>query len=195
MQLGTPSALTGTGYGRVLIAKLLLLVPLLAFVGANRLWLTRPVLAGDGTATRRLAVSIVIELVLVAAILTVVALWRFTPPPRTIAPSPPSVTVESRSAKATARIAVTPGRAGSVRISTVLTGPDEALLPAKEMTLTFTHAAGGIGPIRRPATYAGGAWVVEGLTLPLPGEWTVQIAALITDFDLITIDATIAIAP
>jgi copper transport protein len=196
IQVGTPEALVTTGYGLVLLAKAALLVPLFALAAINRLWLTRPALAGDALATRRLAASVAAEIVLVAVILAVVALWRFTPPPRSLAAAiAPSAMAHLHSEKAMALVTITPGQAGPVTVSVTLAAADGAALVAKEVTLTFTNAPAGIEPIRRGAILADGTWRSEGMTLPVSGQWTVRVAALITDFDQITVEGTVEIAP
>ena len=87
--------------------------------------MTAPALAGDAVKTRRLASSVAIEIVIVAAILSVVALWRFTPPPRSLVAVPVApATVHIHTDKAAAEITITPGRAGPVTIAVVLSTPD-----------------------------------------------------------------------
>jgi len=189
IQVGTPSALAGTAYGLVLLAKAALLVPLFALAAANRLCLTRPALTGDGVATRRLAASVAAEIILVAVILAVVALWRFTPPPRSLAAAiaPPAV-VHLHKDATMALITFTPGRAGAVAVSVALSGHDGTPLAAREVALTLSRPEAGIEPIRRAMTLAGGTWTADGVMLPVPGAWTVRAAVLITDFDLVTLE-------
>jgi copper transport protein len=80
VQLGAPGALVTTGYGVVLLAKGALLVVDFALAAVNRMWLTQPALAGNAAATRRLAASVVAE---------VVILPRSSPSPRCGAHPPP----------------------------------------------------------------------------------------------------------
>jgi copper transport protein len=81
VQVKDPGALFGTAYGRILAVKLALVFVLLTLAGINRWLLTGPAGLSDPGATRLLRRSTLIETILVAAILGVVALWRFTPPP------------------------------------------------------------------------------------------------------------------
>lgn len=196
IQLGTPAALTGTAYGLVVLAKGALLLLHFALAAANRLWLTRPALAGDSVATRRLAASVAAEVVLVAAILAVVALWRFTPPPRSLAAAiEPPASVHIHSDKGMAMITITPGRAGPVTVAVALTAQDGPPLAAKEVTLTLALPEAGIEPIRRAMAIAGGTWTADGVMLPVPGAWSVKAAALVTDFDMVTLEGTVTIGP
>ncbi len=196
IQVGAPAALIDTAYGLVLLAKGALLILLFALAAVNRLWLTRPALAGDSVATRRLAASVAAEIVLVLAILAVVALWRFTPPPRSLAAAiePPAV-VHIHKDQGMAMVTVTPGRAGPVTVSVALSSHDGTPLAAKEVTLTLAQPAAGIEPIRRAMSFADGTWSANDVMLPVPGAWTVKAAALVTDFDLVTLEGTVTVGP
>jgi copper transport protein len=196
IQVASPSALVSTDYGFVLLGKLALLVPLFALAALNRMRLTRPALAGGEMPTRRLAATVGAELVLVAAILAVVALWRFTPPPRSLlTAAPPPAMVHVHGEKGSAMITITPGRVGPVSVAVTLGMPGAARLEAKEVTVTLLNPAAGIEPIRRKMTLAGGTWTAEGITLPVPGAWTVRTAALVTDYDKVTLEGIVEIAP
>ncbi len=196
IQIGTPSALVNTGYGQVLLAKGALLVVLFILAGLNRLRLTRPALAGDAVSVRRLAASVGAEIVLVAIILAVVALWRFTPPPRSLAAEPVAVaTVHVHTDKGMAMFTVTPGQVGRVSVAVTLAEMDGAPLAPKEVTLTLAQPEAGIEPIRRAMTESDGAWEAENVLLPAPGAWHVRAAALVTDFDLVTFEGVVSIAP
>jgi copper transport protein len=83
IQLGSPAHLIDTAYGRVLLAKAALLAAVFALAAYNR-WRLTPAVEADALAAPRLARAIVIEAALVLAVLCVVGLWRFTPPPRTL---------------------------------------------------------------------------------------------------------------
>jgi copper transport protein len=197
VQVGTPEALVTTGYGIVLLVKGLLLIVLFALAGLNRLRLTRPALAGDAVATRRLAASVAAEIVIVAAILAVVALWRFTPPPRSLAavPAATAATTHLHGDKGSAMVTVTPGRAGPVTVTVAFADPGGATLAPKEVTLTLAMPSAGIEPIRRPMSPDGEAWRADGITLPVPGAWTMRAAALVTDYEMLTLEGEIAVAP
>jgi copper transport protein len=65
---------------------------------------------------------------------------------------------------------------------------DAALLPAKEATLILSLPERGIEPMERRATLGpDGYWHVRGVALPLPGRWRMQIDALVTDFQKISL--------
>lgn len=196
VQVVEPKALGGTEYGRVLLAKLGLVVLLLALGAVNRWRFTAPALAGDAAAGRRLRRSIKAEIVLVAAILATAALWRFTPPPRVLiveAATPVSVHLHSQAAMAD--VSVQPGRAGAVAVAIYPMAADFTPMEAKEVTLVLSKADAGLEPLRRAATRVDGVWRIEGMQIPLAGVWQVRVDILISDFEIAKLSGEIELKP
>lgn len=111
VQLGRIDALWTTDYGRVLVGKLIAVTALLALAAANRYRIV-PRLHTNGTvAARGLLRSIGSELVIAAVILALVAVWRFTPPPRSLAAAD-TVSIHLHGDKAMAQIEIVRDRAG-----------------------------------------------------------------------------------
>ncbi len=196
VQVETPSALLSTSYGRILSAKLGLVAMLLALAAWNR-WRLTARSASDVATARSLVRSIAAETVIVLLILALAAGWRFTPPPRALAEAaaqPASIHIQT--ADAMADLVVTPGRVGAVDVSAIIMTGDFGPLEAKEVTFVFANPAAGIEPFRRAATRPGdGSWRADGVTLPLPGTWSVRIDILVSDFELIRLNGEIAIRP
>ncbi|WAB75850.1 copper resistance CopC/CopD family protein [Rhodopseudomonas palustris] len=195
IELGRIDALWQSDYGRVLIAKLALVVVLLALALWNRVRLTPLLLAGEATAVRRMRASIAAELVLVIAILGVVGLWRFTPPPRSAVSqsTAPSEVVHLHTERAMATVTLAPARAGPVEIEVLLQTADEALLAAQALTVTLANPAAGIEPLSAEARKtADGPWRAR-LTAPVPGTWTLTLGILISDFEKVNLEAPIVI--
>ncbi|TGQ46000.1 copper resistance CopC/CopD family protein [Mesorhizobium sp. M00.F.Ca.ET.216.01.1.1] len=197
IQVQTPAALVGTAYGQLLLVKLVLLVFLFTLAAVNRWKLTAPAEAGETEVQRRLVRSIGIETLIVLAIFGVAAGWRFTPPPRALAiaaAQPASVHIHAL--KAMADLSITPGHAGPVAASMVIMTGDFGPLDAREVTLVLSKPDSGIGPIKRSATKPGdGSWRVEGLIIPVPGRWMARIDILVSDFEMVKIQAPIDIRP
>jgi len=169
---------------------------LLALGAANRYVLVPRFQARGGAAARPLTASFRIELVLALVILALVALWRFTPPPRALAAVPPAppVSVHLHTAQAMATLTVSPGRAGPVAVSAFVTGGDFEPLDAKAVTLSFSMPSAGIEPIRRPARkISEGQWRVDGLRLPVAGRWDVAADILVSDFESVTLKSEITL--
>jgi copper transport protein len=89
-----------------------------------------------------------------------------------------------------------PGRVGPVTITMRLATDDFAALDPKEMTVTLADTGAGIEPIERRAVKAAdGTWQVEGLLLPVPGQWRVRVDVLVSDFEKATFEGTVQIRP
>lgn len=191
LQLDGPGDLWRTAYGRVLLAKLALVGLLLCLAAYNRWGLTRAALAGEPAARQRLRAAIRLEVVLAVLILSVVSLWRFTPPPRTAdmadmagmaqmaAPRPVELADERLRAR------VTP-QTGGWRIQ--LFKPDGTPFEAQGVTLSLSHEAGGIEPLRRAASrQADGSWLAAIPLLSARASWQITVTVLVDDFDEITL--------
>lgn len=195
IQVQTPAALVDTAYGRLLLIKLALLVFLFTLAAVNRWRLTALAEAGATEVRRRLSRSISVEMLIVLLIFGIAAGWRFTPPPRAlaIAAAQPTST-HIHTLKAMADIDITPGHTGEVTASIVVMDGDFGPLDAKEVTLVLSKPDSGIEPIKRPATKPGdGTWRVDNLVIPVPGRWTARLDILISDFDIVKIEAPIDI--
>ncbi|MER9614658.1 copper resistance CopC/CopD family protein [Mesorhizobium sp. M0207] len=197
IQVQTPSALVHTAYGRLLLLKLVLLVFLFTLAAVNRFKLTAPAEAGETEVQRRLARSIFIEVLIVLAIFGVAAGWRFTPPPRALAiaaAQPASVHIHTL--QAMADLSIAPGHTGPVAASIFIMTGDFGPLDAKQLTLVLSKPDSGIEPIKRPATRLGdGTWRVDDLVIPVAGRWTARLDILVSDFEMVKIEAPIDIRP
>lgn len=188
VQLQSPGALIETKYGIILSIKIALVVVLLGLAALNRFRLT-PALASDPLEARPLLRSILAECVVVAAILAVVAGWRFTPPPRTLAAAVTPLALHIHSDNAMFQVLISPGMAGADSFVLQLMNGDASPLAAKEAMLTLSLPGRGIEPIERPATLGpDGYWHVRDVAVPYPGRWHVRIDALVTDFRKITLE-------
>ena len=195
IQVQAPAALVRTAYGRLLLLKLALLLFLFTLAAVNRWTLTAPAEAGDTEVQRRLVRSIGIEVAIVLAIFGVAAGWRFTPPPRALAiAAAQPVSIHIHTLKAMADVSITPGHAGEVAASMMIMTGDFGPLDAKAVTLVLSKPDSGIEPIKRPATKPGdGTWRVDNLVIPLPGRWNARLDILVSDFEMVKIEAPIEI--
>ncbi len=195
VQVGRLSALWSTEYGRVLLAKLALMTLLLSLAAANRWLFTARVVSGDVATTARFRRSMVAELVIVLVIFAVVALWRFTPPPRSLdASSGQPAVVHLHSGQAMAGLSINPAQVGPVSVVVEVTKPDFTPLSAKQVTVTLAMPESGVEPIRREAVFSEGTWAAEGFVLPVAGSWDVRVSVLITDFDSVQLQGEVMIA-
>jgi len=186
LELPSLNGMVETSYGRLLLVKLALVVVLLGLAGLNRFRFVAAFAADPRSPA--LGRSILLECILGAAILAVVAGWRFTPPPRDLVPDTP-LGVHIHGERAMFQVLVSPGRVGRDNFLLQLMNADGMRLQATEATLTLALPAAGIGPIERKAVRgADGDWRVQDVPLPLPGRWHLRIDALVSDFDQITLE-------
>ena len=187
IQVRQVQALWSTNYGIVLSCKLAAVAVLLGLAFFNRR-ITPRVLMNDGLAKRRLRVSIAAELVIMAAILGLVASWRFTPPPRALiaaaaAAEPVYVHIHTERVMAEAFIERTDN--GSRRIRVVLRDGELRPFVAREVAVVLSKPDAGIEPMvltaERQEDVSG--WRVAPVSLPLAGRWHMRIVILVSDFD------------
>ena len=204
VQLDRIDALWTTSYGRVLACKLAAVVALFALAAANRCWLVPKFETSGRAAARPLVISIAFELVIALVILGLVALWRFTPPPRALVVDAP-VSVHVHGEKAMAQIEIERAKQQSPHASVLVLDGAFQPLAAKEVTLVLANPAAGIEPIRITATRAGpseGAnvrsaatsiWRIDDLRIPVAGRWNLRVEILISDFEKRIIEDTVTL--
>ncbi|MFI0848521.1 copper resistance CopC/CopD family protein [Mesorhizobium sp. IMUNJ 23232] len=191
VQVQTIPALWNTDYGRVLMAKLALVAALLLLAALNRFWLTTPVVAGDAGAARRLTRSVGAEIVVATAVIAVLGLWRFTPPPRAIAANPALFEVQQVRAEKdgiSAVLSIHPSIAGPVRVEIGNLLLDGKPFEPISVSVDLDKPSYGIGPFTRDASKAGdGTYRADGFLLPLDGFWIVRVTVLVSDFRSVTL--------
>jgi copper transport protein len=170
---------------------------LLGLAAANRYRLVPKVESGSAAAARPLATSIAFELAIALVILALVALWRFTPPPRALVTAAPiSIHLHGEKAMAQIEIERASGERGRTNVQ-VLDGAFQPLA-VKEVTLVLANPAAGIEPMRRIATHAeasAGAsiWRIDDLRIPVAGRWSLRVELLVGDFDKLMIEDTVTL--
>jgi copper transport protein len=189
IQLESFAALVDTKYGWILSAKAALVVVLLGMAALNRFRFT-PALQSDSKDTRPLLRSIVIECAVVAGILALVAGWRFTPPPRSLASAAhPPLVLHIHSDKVMFQVLVSPGTAGTDTVVLQIMSGDFGPLEAKEVTLILSQPERGIEPFERGAVRdTDGSWIARNVPIPFAGRWRVRVDALVTDFEKVTLE-------
>ncbi len=180
VQFDRLDALWTTDYGRILAAKLVIVLVLLGLAAVNRFALVpRLKIAGS----RPLVTVIAIEFGLAVAILGIIGLWRFTPPPRALAAAETTY-IHLHAEPAMAQIDLRPVRDRGASMNIAVTDDDSRPIAAKEVVLAIWNPSAGIEPIRRNATLVSdGLWRIGGLRIPVAGVWRMRVEILISDFD------------
>jgi copper transport protein len=188
VQLESIGALVDTRYGVILLVKLALVTVLLALAANNRIRLT-PALAIDADAARPLSRSIVLECAVALLVLSAVAGWRFTPPPRSMAVAAEPLSIHIHTDTAMFQILVSPAEVGANSFELQLMHGDGSPLQAKGATLTLSMRERGIEDIERTAVLGeDDQWHVTNVPLTVPGRWHVRVDALVTDFEELTLE-------
>jgi copper transport protein len=193
IQLDRIDALWTTDYGRVLAGKLACGALLLGLGALNRYRLVPRFERAGAAAARPLAASIAAELAVALVILALVALWRFTPPPRTLASDAP-IALHLHGDKAMAEIEIERKAGEPARASVLVL--DGAFRPfaVKEVVLILANPAAGIEPLRVNAVPAGDSrWRIEDLRIPVAGRWTLRIDILVSDFDKVSLEDAVTL--
>jgi copper transport protein len=189
VQLDRLDALWTTRYGMVLAGKLAAVAVLLALAAVNRYALVPKFEAAGGVAARPLLASLAVELALAVVILGLVASWRFTPPPRSLALAGPQVSIHFHGQRAMAQIEVVPVRGRGAHIGLEILDGELRPLTAKEVALVLSNPAAGIEPVRRVAVSEGGPqWALDDLRIPIAGRWRLSVEILIDDFDKVVLE-------
>src|SRR3954463_6195157 len=197
VQIDRIDAFWTTCYGRVLACKFAAVVALFAFAPANRSWLVPNFETSGRAAARPLAISIAFELIIALMILGLVALWRFTPPPRALVVDAP-VSVHVHGEKAMAQIEIERAKQQSPHASVLVLDGAFQPLAAKEGTLVLANPPPRVQPLRQHAPRAGASggvdgtsktasaatstaastWRIDDLRIPVAGRWNLRVEIL-----------------
>jgi copper transport protein len=173
----------------VLACKIAAVVILFGLAAVNRFWLVPRLGKPAGAVARAFAASLAFEFGLALGIMGLVALWRFTPPPRAVVIAAP-ISIHIHGEKAMAEIKLERGQEARL---VVLDGEFRPLA-VQEVVLVVANPAAGIEPMRWIATRAGESdWRIEQLRIPVAGRWKVQVEMLISDFAKHTIEDTVTL--
>jgi len=189
IEVGTPTALVGTTYGRYILIKLALVGLLIGAASqARRLLLT---------ATLRKIV--IVELTIAAAILGVTAALTQTTPARTaetIAQAPPPAqlyTTTLESPKFRLRVEIDPATRGDNLVHLFAFTPQGLPQKVEEWRVTVALPAAGIEPVDVPMLKIPDNHASGSIALPTPGDWVFRFTLRTSEIDQDTVTATVPI--
>lgn len=195
IEVGTPGALVSTTYGRLIIAKVVLLGAVIAVAAYSRK-LVRDRLAGGGP--RRLRRAVGVELGITAVVLGLSAVLVQTTPARTASanedlggPGYYSATLDSNLFKL--QVDVDPAAKGNNSIHLYAYDKSNKPLPVVEWKGTAALPANDVAPVDIPLlpftdNHAGGE-----ITLPIEGDWQLKFTLRISELDQATVTATVPV--
>jgi copper transport protein len=179
LRLGSWEALNNTIYGRVLIIKLIVALPMLA-MGAVNLFGITPAMKqaaaakGNDSLVSRFRNLITSEITLGITLLLSVGLLTSLPPAQVTASAPvltDSQTVDDLKMD----INITPGRVGLNTFTLTLTSEGQPVFNTSAVLLRFTPASGKLPPSEVSlSAQGGGQYTLKGSNLSLPDNWQVQ---------------------
>jgi copper transport protein len=186
-----------TTYGRLVLAKIALVLPLLGLGLYNNRRAVPRLRKGISSLLerRRFLTAIASELCLIVAVLAVTAVLVAEPPARAIlSPSGPfSTTAELGPLEL--NLVVDPSRAGPNAVHFYLLDRSSGQpTDVAEVRLQASLPSGGIGPLRLQAKrLAPGHYVINGAPLTLPGDWQLRVEARRGEFELLTASVTVPV--
>ena len=185
-QVTTPPAIQ-TAYGAVLVAKIVMVVPLLLLGGLNLVWV-RPRLTRGEDATRWLKRFLLGEAALALLVLASVGVLTSLEPARQVASRegigvPDSLTFRESVEGTDIGLNVRPGRVGPNDITVSLADRLGApITGATDVTVRLTYLEADLGEEAAPAVSAGnGDYRLEGAPLSISGPWQAEIAVRRSD--------------
>ncbi|MGR8009613.1 copper resistance CopC/CopD family protein [Streptomyces hypolithicus] len=155
--------------------------------------------------------SVLAEAAVAVVVLAVTTLLTSTEPGRTeekeagkseTATAAPSRPVDVRipfdtggeDGKGTARVELDPGHSGSNSLHVWLERPNGRAMDAPEVKVAFTNNAKEIGPLPAvPDRIATGHWAANGVQIPMPGTWEVEVTVRTSDIDQVTVKKNVKI--
>jgi copper transport protein len=213
LQVRTWSGLWETEYGLLLLAKIALLLPLLALGAYNNRYAVPRCKSGIASPLerRRFLRTIGAELTIMVAVIGVTAVLINAEPARTelemeaMASDEHGAMSDAEAAEhepfegrvqlgdLEAMVAVDPAMPGENTITITFMDTAE---PPSEVSVSASLPSQEIGPLDLPAKpdrAEPGVYVIEGASLTIPGEWELRIEALLGEFDLLTRTITVPI--
>ncbi|GGK03927.1 transport integral membrane protein [Pilimelia anulata] len=197
VQVGALDLLPRTDYGRLVIAKLVLMAGMLAVAAFSRRLVRRRKGPSYATSLRR---SVWAELGIAALILAASAALAQTTPARSAAVE---ATAQAK-AKGFATTLNSPLYAVQFEIFPVQLGenntfhafvytPDGKPLDVAEWKVTAALPGRGIEPMDNPVAPLLGNQGLGGINFPVPGDWQLRVTIRVSDIDEATVTATVPV--
>lgn len=184
-EIRTLDGLTRTTYGRLVLAKVALVL-VIAGIGAYNHYRLLPALrVGRATAAlARLRSTVRIETLALVAVIALTAVLVVVTPARTESEGGVVEAIVALGDAGSVQLTISPAKAGFNQIHLDLFDPDGRPADiAESVTLELSLPAADLGPIEREAVRAGPAHLqLNGTDLALGGTWTITVQARIDRF-------------
>ncbi len=175
-QTGERDALTSTTYGRLLLAKVAIVIVIVGIARTSR----RHAWRGEVPPLRRLVAG---EIGLAAVVLALTAILVNTVPAKADLAKPFDKTV-SVSSDRFVQVVIDPAKSGTNTMHLYFTGTSPTAPDVAEATARLSLPAAGVGPLDIALTRAGPShFVAQSFDVPLRGSWSLEVRIRVGDFD------------
>lgn len=195
--LAGPRDLIATGYGLLVLVKIVLFLVMVAIAAVNRYRIVPklPALAGMRALQRNILCEIGLGL---CVILFVAVLGTMTPTAHVHSSSseipPDAAFVHIHGLEAMADVTIDPGRSGIVTARIRVSREDFAQFPATEVRLALDPPAAKLNTVARATVrMPDGTWQAENILIPQRGIWILRVTVVPETGDPIVLDAPIVI--
>ncbi|MGI5214495.1 copper resistance protein CopC [Plantactinospora sp. CA-290183] len=197
IEIGTPGALVGTDYGRLVLAKVALLGLVLTGAALARRLVRR---GGAGTAPGRLRRLVGLEVAVSLVILGLSAALVQTTPGRSAGTEVETAAASDTFAQTlesplyTLQFDIYPVQLGEHNtVHAYLYTPDGKPLPAVEWTLTTALPALGVEPVATPMLGVQPHHAVGAVNFPVAGQWQLRFTVRTSDIDQASVTTTVRV--
>jgi copper transport protein len=195
IEVGTLGALVGTGYGRLILAKIGLFAAVVAVAAYSRSLVRRRLAAGLPGRLRRV---VGVELGITAVVLGLTAVLVQTTPARTAEANETVAADLPFSATATSsiyslQVEVDPAEVGRNDVHLFAYEPDGSPLPVVEWQARVALPAAGVEPIDVPLLKLTDNHATGQFSVPGPGDWKLSLTLRISEIDQATVTVTVPI--
>lgn len=185
IEVGSLDALTSTGYGRLLLAKVAVVAVVAAIGAYNHYRLVPALTRGKAKASLvQLRSTVRVEVFALAVVVGLTAVLVVVTPGRATTEGGVVEEVVPLGGAGSVQVTISPAQAGFNQIHLYLFDPDGRPADiAESVTLRLSLPAAQLGPITREATRAGPAhFQLDGDDLAVGGTWTIEVVARVDRF-------------
>jgi len=196
IEVGTPDALVSTTYGRLIIAKVVLLGAVVGVAAYSRKLVLSRMAPGE---PRRLRRSVGLELGITAVVLGLAAVLVQTTPARTASANedvggPGFYTAVLDSNLFKLQVDVDPAKKGNNSIHLYAYDKSNKPLPVVEWKGTAALPANDVAPVDIPMLPLTDNHASGEIALPIEGDWQLKFTVRISEIDQATVTATVPVS-
>jgi copper transport protein len=197
VEVGSVPALFDTGYGQLVLVKVVLLGGVLLFASFSRR-MVGPIVARSAGAARKLRSLVAAESAGAIAIIAVASVLVQVTPARSPEASAPPPTVQSAVLPAQSKLFTltvddSPAKVGANEVHLYATTPDGQPQTVQQWTVTAALPAQGIEPIPVTTLSLAPDHAIGQVTLPAAGTWTFSFTLRTSELDEDTVTTTFTI--